>query len=141
MDQKNSSYKKRIIKELYFGRLLSCLDLSEKIGKSLPLTAKMVNELIDEGLVIERGFAASTGGRKQIMYSLKADVMYIVAVAMDQLITKIVLMDLDNRYVTEITKCDLPLAGNPNALTQLTEKIEEFIKGLNIEKSKIIGIG
>jgi predicted NBD/HSP70 family sugar kinase len=141
MEPKISSYKKRIIKELYFGGLLSCSDLSERIGKSLPLTARMLDVLIEEGLAIERGYAASTGGRKPIMYSLKPDVMYVVAVAMDQLITKIVLMDLDNKYVTDIAKFDLPLANNPGALFELAEKIDEFVNGLSIEKNKIIGIG
>ncbi len=141
MEQKISSYKKKIIKELYFGTLLSCSDLSDRIGKSLPLTTRMLNVLIEEGLVIERGYAASTGGRKPIMYSLKPDVMYVVAVAMDQLITKIVLMDLDNKYVTDIAKFNLPLANNPNALSELAEKIDAFIHSLSVEKNKIIAIG
>ena len=141
MEEKISSYKKRIIKELYFGRLLSCSDLSDKVGKSLPLTAKMLNVLIEEGLVIDRGYAASTGGRKPVMYSLKPDIGYVVAVAMDQLITKIVLVDLDNKYVTDIAKFDLQLANNPNALSQLAEKIDSFINGLKVDKKKIIGVG
>ena len=141
MEEKISAYKKRIIKELYFGRLLSCSDLSERIGKSLPLTARMLSVLIEEGLVIDRGYAASTGGRKPVMYSLRPDIMYVVAVAMDQLITKIVLMDLDNRYVTDIAKFDLPLANNPNALSLLAEKIEVFINGLSVDKNRIVGVG
>jgi predicted NBD/HSP70 family sugar kinase len=141
MDEKTSSLKKRIIKELYFGGLVSCSELSDRIDKSFPLTARLLTELIEEGLVIERGFAASTGGRKPIMYSIKPDVMYVVAVALDQLITKIVLLDLGNQYVEEVTKFDLPLANNPGALPQLTEKITSFIDGLGPEKSKIIGIG
>ena len=71
MDEKFSSLKKRIIKELYFGGLLSCSEVSDRIDKSFPLTARLINDLIEEGLVIERGYAASTGGRKPITYSVK----------------------------------------------------------------------
>lgn len=141
MDEKSSVLKKRIIKELYFGGLLSCSELSERIEKSFPLTAKLISELIEEGLVVERGFAASTGGRKPITYSIKPDVMYVVAVALDQLITKIALMDLNNHYVGEIEKFDLSLADNPDALVTLTEKIDEFISHSPIDKEKIIGVG
>jgi predicted NBD/HSP70 family sugar kinase len=141
MDEKASTLKKKIIKELYFGGLLSCSEISERIEKSFPLTSRLVNELIDEGLVIERGFAASTGGRKPITYSLKLDVMYVVAVALDQLITKVVLMDLNNQYVSEIKKIDLPLANNSHALSKLAEGIASFIKEQPIEKEKIIGVG
>src|SRR5687767_2375058 len=109
MEGKNLSYKKRIVKELYFGGLLSCSDLADRIGKSLPLTTRMLNVLINDGLVTERGYAASTGGRKPVTYALRTDIMYVVAVAMDQLVTKIVLVDLQNKYVTEIEKFELVL--------------------------------
>lgn len=141
MEEKISSYKNRIIKELYFGRLLSCSDVSERIGKSLPLTARILNGLMEDGLVEDRGYAASTGGRKPTMYSLRPDIGYVVAVAMDQLITKIVLVDMANKYVTDIIRFDLQLANNPNALSQLTEKIDSFINSLSIKKNKIIGVG
>jgi len=141
MDEKTSYYKKKIIKELYFGGRLSCSEVAERIDKSFPLTARMLNELIEDGLVIERGYAASTGGRKPVMYSMKPDVMYMVAVALDQLITKIALIDLSNQYVGEITKTDIPLAGNPKALSTLTDKIDEFINNISVDKEKIIGIG
>jgi predicted NBD/HSP70 family sugar kinase len=92
-------------------------------------------------MVVEKGFAASTGGRKPVTYSLKLDVMYVVAVALDQLITKVVLMDLNNQYVSEIQKFNLPLANNPQALKILAEKIDAFINGLSADREKIIGVG
>lgn len=141
MERKVLSYKKRIIRELYFGGLLSCSDLSERVGKSLPLTTRMLNELIGQGLVIEKGFAASTGGRKPVTYSLKPDVMYIVSVAMDQLVTKIALMDLQNKYVTEVEKFELSLADTPNAISTLTDRIEDFLSRLPVDKTRIIGVG
>jgi hypothetical protein len=52
MDEKTSTLKKRIIKELYFGGLLSCSEICERIEKSFPLTSRLINELIEEGLVI-----------------------------------------------------------------------------------------
>jgi predicted NBD/HSP70 family sugar kinase len=67
--------------------------------------------------------------------------MYVVAVALDQLITKIVLMDLNNQYVSEIKKIDLPLANNPHALSKLADCIASFIREQPIEKQKIIGAG
>jgi len=141
MDKKILLYKKRIIRELYFGGQLPLSDLSERLRKSLPLTTRILNELIKDGLVIESGFAASTGGRKPVTYSLKRDMMYVVAVAMDQLVTRIVLMNLSNEYVTEAEKFELALAGNPEALPELADSIEEFLTGLTIDRSKIIGIG
>ena len=121
--------------------MLSCADLSDKIHKSLPVTAKLLSKLIEEGWVIETGFAASTGGRRPVMYSLKPDILYVVSVAMDQLITRICIMDMHNRNVTATELFELPLRKNPNALATLAEKIDDVIKKSGLSKSNIAGVG
>jgi predicted NBD/HSP70 family sugar kinase len=139
--EKSLLYKRRIIKHLYFGNMLSCADLSDKINKSIPLTTKMLGKLMEEGLVTETGYAASTGGRRPVMYSLKQDVMYVVSVAMDQLVTQIAILDMQNRSITDIELFELPLTKNPNAPVALAEKINEIITRSGIPKNKIAGVG
>ena len=109
--------------------------------KSLPLITKLVGELVEEGKVIETGFAPSTGGRRPLMYSVKPDIQYVVAVSMDQLITRIALMDMHNNYVGTVEKIDLPLTRNPTALPILTDTIDRFIEKQMVDKLKIVGVG
>ena len=141
MLDKQTAYKRAIAKHLYFNKELSCADLSELIDKSLPLTTRILNELIDEGVVVETGYANSTGGRRPQMYSLKADLMYIVSVSMDQMITRIVTVDMNNNYVGEVKKLELVLANNHDALRQLAHHIDQYIKSTGIDKERIAGIG
>jgi predicted NBD/HSP70 family sugar kinase len=141
MSLKTNQYKKKIISELYFNGDLSCSDLSVKTDKSIPLTTKILNELIEEGYVIETGYANSTGGRRPLIFSLNKQVMYVLSVAMDQFVTRIALMDMQNKYVTEIEKFELNLYQNKNSLFELTEKISSFLEKLKIDKEKIAGIG
>jgi len=141
MGEKKLTYRRKIVKQLYFSKMVSCADLSEKIEKSLPLTTKMLNELVEKGYVTETGYAASTGGRRPIMYSLKPDVMYVVAIAMDQYITRFVIVDMHNRHVTPVQKIELPLANNKDALKTLIDKIDHFISNAEIDKKKIAGVG
>src|SRR5688572_30295054 len=141
MIEKQLSYKRRILKQLYFSQTLSCADLSHYIDKSLALTTRILNELIVEGLVIETGYAPSSGGRRPVMYSLKHDVMYIVCVAMDQLITRIAVMDMRNQYFTPVESFELPLAQNPKALSSLADMINVVIEKSGIQKNRIAGIG
>ncbi|RXK62007.1 ROK family protein [Lacibacter luteus] len=138
---KNSRYKRQIQKHLYFEKELSCADLSLLTDKSLPLTTRVLNELIEEGLVVESGYAHSTGGRRPLVYSLKADMLYVVSVAMDQLVTRIAILDMQNNYVLEPVRIELPLSNNPAALTQLTQHINNYILASGISKDKIAGIG
>ena len=60
---------------------------------------------------------------------------------MDQFVTRIVLMDMQNRAISDIEKFDLPLTDNPGALATLTEKIDSVIKHSKIKKEQIVGIG
>src|SRR5688500_16074754 len=141
MIAKNAFYKRKIIKQLYFGRSYSCAQISIAIDKSLPLTSRILNELIQEGYVVETGLAASSGGRRPTTYSLKQDVLFVIAVAMDQYITRIAFMDMGNAFVTKIEKFEIPLPGNENALSVLTNSIKQFISQSGIPKEKIAGIG
>ena len=141
MADKKTLYKRGILKQFYFAQSLSCADLCERLDKSLPLITKLIGELMDEGKVIETGLAPSTGGRRPSMYSLKPDIQYIVAVSMDQLVTRIALMDMQNNYVGEVKKIDLPLAKNSQSLYTLMEVIATFLGNITIDIQKIVGIG
>ena len=141
MGKKKLFYKRLIFREFYFSGTISCADLSERIGKSVPLTMKILNELIGEGYVKESGYAPSSGGRRPITYSIIPDTIYVLSVAMDQLVTRIALMDIQNHYVTVVEKIELPLQKNPDALSMLAKKMEEVIRKSGIDKKKIIGAG
>jgi predicted NBD/HSP70 family sugar kinase len=138
---KRPFYKGLLFREFYFSGTLSCSDLSERIDKSIPFTIKILNELIDEGYIQESGFAPSSGGRRPVMYTIKHDSIYILSVAMDQLVTSISLMDAHNNHVAGIEKFELPLPKNPAALSILVEKMELVIRKSGVDRKRIIGAG
>jgi predicted NBD/HSP70 family sugar kinase len=138
---KRTAYKGKIIRQLFFSDGFSCSDLSNKLNKSLPFINSLLNELIEEGIIIETGYAPSSGGRRPLMYSLKTGILYVLAVAMDQFVTRIALMDMQNRFITDLVKFDLNLSENSNALDKLTEKIQSVIEKSKIAKEHIAGIG
>jgi len=138
---KGTHLKNMIIKRLYFDKAMSCAELSELFDKSIPSIAKAVNELIDEGFVIEQGYAPSSGGRRPLMYAINASARYILAIAMDQLSTRIQLVDLLNQPVSNQVMFELKLLKNKQALSVLTENIIHYIDSSGIRKDKIAGIG
>ncbi|MGF7230886.1 ROK family protein [Arachidicoccus sp.] len=141
MNTKNTSYKKSILGELFLTNSSSCAELSERMGKSLSLATKMVNELVEEDLVIEKGLAPSSGGRRPLTYSLRPDSFYIVAVAMDQFVSRIAILDAHKNFVTPTKEIELALAKNDQALEKLTEHILSVIETTKIDRDKVIGIG
>jgi predicted NBD/HSP70 family sugar kinase len=141
MAGKSDLYKSKILKELCLGNQLSGSDISLRIERSLPLTLRVLSELVQEGMVKEKGYAASTGGRRPLMYALAPGKMYGIAIAMDQLITTIALVDLESFTVLEASKLNLKLKDNDQSLDQLISYLLDFIQGLTIDAEKIIGIG
>lgn len=141
MVDKTLLYKRKVLVELAFGNTLSSQDVSVRIEKSLPLTARILNEMVEDGVLKESGYASSTGGRRPLVYSLAAGKMYVVSVAMDQLITNIGIIDLHSCEVSYSQKYDLILSQNPNAYIELVEFINLVIEKSRIRKDKIIGVG
>lgn len=141
MTEKEKLYRNKILKELYFENLLSCADLSVRIEKSFPVTAKLLEQLVKDNLVVEAGYAASTGGRPAHAYHIRHDVMYLVSVAMDQFVTKIAIMDMRNNRIGQLENFALPLFDNPDALDILADKITGLIKQSGLAVDKFIGIG
>ena len=50
-------------------------------------------------------------------------------------------MDLQNKFVFQFEKFELPLAKNPQALAVLADKINEAILASKLPKDKIAGVG
>jgi glucokinase-like ROK family protein len=138
---KSAQLKNLIVKQLYFDNALSCAELSELFDKSIPSITKALNELIAEGFAVEHGYAPSSGGRRPLLYSIKPDALYILAVAMDQLSTRIQLLDLLNRPVADSFTFDLRLLNNDEALDILVKSMNSYIIRTGIPKEKIAGVG
>jgi predicted NBD/HSP70 family sugar kinase len=134
-------YKGLILSEFYFLNTLSCAGLSDRINKSIPFTTKILNELIEEGYITDSGYAPSSGGRRPAMFTIKPDTLYVLAVAMDQYVTNIAILNMENQQVGELKKIELPLADNPEALSILAEKMQETIRDSGLDIKKIIGAG
>lgn len=138
---KNITYKRSIIKALYFSETLSCTEISLQIGKSYTLVVKTIDEMMKEGLVMENGYALSSGGRRSMNYCLPADSFYTVAVAMDQFVTRIAILNAVRQPVSQIHKIELLLEHNKGALEKLADAIKMAIESAPVNHNKIIGIG
>jgi predicted NBD/HSP70 family sugar kinase len=97
--------------------------------------------MVDEGLLEASGVGRSTGGRRATTYSIKSDSIYILSVAMDQMISNVSMMDIRNNHIIGIEEFQLVLIDNPFALESLYEKIEEVISKCGVDRNKIIGVG
>ncbi|MBC6109684.1 ROK family protein [Pedobacter fastidiosus] len=140
--EKGQRLRADIIKHLYYKKVLSLTDLSKLTQKSLPLVTSVVNGLITEGYILEQGLAPSTGGRRALTYLLNPQhKKYIVAVAMDQLITRLTIYDLSRSTVIPIQLLDFDMTNEENNADVLIQFINKSIGISGLSKDDIIGIG
>lgn len=139
--KKNARLYFEIIQKLYYHDKLSSVELSNLTNRSIPLITKSVNALIEQGFIEESGYAPSSGGRRPLIYTVNKDKLYIVTVAVDQLNTRIGIINLKNEYKHSLEVFSLYLKDNPNSLASLADIISNYIDDSGIDKHKIIGIG
>jgi predicted NBD/HSP70 family sugar kinase len=130
-----------VFKELYYNKSMSCLDLSKRIRKSLPHTAMRLNELIAKDAIVENGYGSSTGGRKPLMYSLAADFMFTLAVAVDQFVVRMALMDMQRELVSQIHEAAINFYDNTGYVKALADELEKYLLASGVKKNRIAGIG
>jgi len=97
--------------------------------------------LIEQDFVQEKGYAPSSGGRRPLIYALNREKLYVVTVAMDQISTRIGIVNLYNEFVSKVEVKELQLKDNPAALDTLTDLIAAHIDQSGIAKKQLIGVG
>ncbi len=139
---KKSVLRRNIISELYYGGSLSLTELSEATLKSLPLVNTCVEQLIEEGYIIDNGLAPSTGGRRPQTFLLnKHKDRFILAVAIDQLETRVAVYDLLNESVILKTENLLYNIENDDALDKITDFIVDYMGRTGIPEQHYLGMG
>jgi len=133
--------EKEILKNLYFDSTLSIAELVKKLSKSTPSITKVVNRLLEEKIIIECGFAESTGGRRPIQFALNPSLdFYILTISSDQYFSTCALTDLNQNTILEHRDIPLELQSD-NASELLLSEIDRILASSKITSERIIGIG
>ncbi|MEZ2334330.1 ROK family protein [Mucilaginibacter sp. RCC_168] len=130
-----------IVKGLYYGKTASLYDLSISVGRSIPYITKGVADLVKLNIVKEIGIRTSSGGRKPATYSLVADTGFIISVAMNQFMTRIVIVNMNNEFVDDVQEFELKLNDNHDAIHSLVAHIKTVVINSGLPKDKFLAIG
>jgi predicted NBD/HSP70 family sugar kinase len=139
--EKQKLYKRAIIKEMFFAGPSTLAELSDKTDKSIPFVTKLLNELKDENVIIEDNTSIFAVGRPAQYYTILNDYKYIIAVALDQYITRISIVDMSRSLVRDVAKYELKIDNDPKTLQSLVKIINDYIKECGIPRNKIVGVG
>jgi predicted NBD/HSP70 family sugar kinase len=115
--------------------------LAELTGFKLVTCTRLLEELVQEGLIYDSGVGESSGGRKPLMYVIKPDAYYLIGVEITSLYTTVLLIDLKLEILgVEKLKMDSHCTGE-YTLDFVSQCVDELLKKNNIQRDKLLGIG
>jgi predicted NBD/HSP70 family sugar kinase len=126
----------RIRDQKFFSRV----DLARNLNLTQTSISRIVNELLDKGLIEEHGFGVSKVGKKPTLLKYNSKRAYVIGAGTDIDYINIMLTDLDSNCINYTSKT-LPLDLDKKMMTKMVvAEILSNISKSGIEKEKIEAI-
>lgn len=131
----------KIIKNLYVNGPASNAEIGKRLKISIPTSLKILNELLVNEVVEEKGVGVSRGGRRPVLYGLKDNSIYALGIDMARYKTSMALYNNNNINVsgTKVFPFDITVAGK--SVDQLHLHAMELIKSSGIDQKRLVGVG
>ncbi len=130
---------KNVLEFIYGRRKTSKLEIAINLGLSRPTVSQIVRELMDQGLVAQKGSFESTGGRKAEALAFVPLERVAVGVELLKESYEIVAIDLYG----EIIKSEmhtLAFSDTPAYVKTVCDSVNHFIDRLPVEPSRVLGV-
>ena len=121
-------------------RITTKSDLSIKLNLSVPTVTKIINEMLEMGIIFESELFESTGGRKALSYEFVPDSLLSIGVKIELNFLQLALINLDGKIIKRKI-IEKNFIENLEILDILTTEIQFFIFEIGIFSSKVQGIG
>lgn len=119
---------------------ISRTDISKHTELNIVTVSNYVDNFIEKGLAIEKGFDISSGGRRPALVELNGKAGYVVAVGLTMMHLVGIVVDLETRVILEMKK-DRPAITGEIIIDELVRLTSELIKTSKLTIDKIFGIG
>lgn len=120
---------------------ISRVELATASGLTSPTITAVVRELIGDGLVIEVGHGASTGGKRPTLLRLNPQARYSIGVQFERNTCTVVIVDLAGRAVSHAVFPGPASLPPEEALTAIAAKVTAEVAGAGIDRTRILGVG
>jgi predicted NBD/HSP70 family sugar kinase len=120
---------------------ISRTDLARRSALTEKTISGIVKSLIDSGVVVESGYARSTGGKRPILLRLNDKELYAVGVTLDVARCIIVLCALDG---AELARSEIRGIGSEQptvVLRRVSSTVLRLLQRRGIDKEAVVGVG
>lgn len=140
-DGKNAALKRQIIKLIIEAGSYSIADLGGRINASVPTVTKLINELIDDGYLLELGKQDTNGGRRPSIFGLNPLAGYFIGVDIARQHFHIAISDFKGQLIDFIQDIEFVLEDNPLSFSKLCKLVRESVTETGISWDTVLGVG
>jgi len=116
-------------------------ELAKVTNMSSPTINKLLTELIKTGLVEEKGFGESIGGRRPNLYGLNPNAKYIISIDIDCRMIKMGVFNLQNEAVSDIITYFDNVKNKKRVFEEIFQRLDALLAKLNLPQNQFLGIG
>jgi predicted NBD/HSP70 family sugar kinase len=116
-------------------------NLSKQLKASIPTVTKLIEEMLEDGLVVSLGKLETSGGRKPLLYAINKSAGYFVGVDIQRKFISLIALDLTKEIVKYEEYDDFVLENSPESMKIVCNRVNKFVKSLKIKKEQLYGIG
>lgn len=128
-----------ILEAIRRGKTISRTDISRITGLNIVTVSNYINDYITKGLIVERGYDSSTGGRRPTIIELNPVYTHVIGVELGIKYIRAVSTDLEANVIASVSK-ERPVEDAETIINCINSSIDEVIKISKLDKSKIKGI-
>lgn len=140
-NDKNTNFKRDILRMCIDNGSCSIADISRDINTSVPTVTKLVGELIDDGLLREIGKQDTSGGRRPSIFGLNPDAGFFIGVDIARQHFHIAISDFKGDIVKFIQDIEFVLEPNPESGQKLSTIIRARVIQEGIPWDNVLGVG
>lgn len=129
-----------IVKLIFQYGTISRAEIAKLTNLKLPSVMRLVDGLINDGIVIDIGKGTSSGGRRPNLITLKKDAMYIIGIEI-AIKTTIVLTDMVGDIIDKWSSEELVDSTPEEILKHSFYVVKKLLLQHKIDNSKVAGIG
>ncbi|MBU4335034.1 MAG: ROK family transcriptional regulator [Actinobacteria bacterium] len=122
-------------------RTISRVELATATGLTQATVSTVVRRLIDEGLVVEVGRGASTGGKPRTLLAIEPTARYALGVQLGTDGTTFVLADLGGAIVSRWRRGALVGTDPGHAVGTIAAEVDGIVERSGIDRRRLTGLG
>jgi N-acetylglucosamine repressor len=133
--------KNTVIEYLYRNGATSNPEIARYTKMSSPSISKLLQELIELGIVLDLGTGDSIGGRKPTLFGINPEAKYIIGIDIDCRMVKMGVFNLANQAVSKIITYFGNVKDKNIMFKELFRKLDDLLYSNKIDRRKILGVG